>query len=90
VKKDVKSKVVAKNSRDGGLIPKLLAMTIQMNLVKHGEGNTNSPELSLLKIFPNTAISWLPPWISHLFHTMAFFRPHLFFTVGLDIMCDRI
>jgi len=30
-------------------------MTIQVNfqiLVKHGEGNTNSPELPLLKIFP--------------------------------------
>jgi len=36
--------------------------------VKRGEGNTNSPELSLLKFLPLTyhqAISWPPPWISH-------------------------
>jgi len=38
-------------------------------LVKRGEGNTNSPELSSLKILSLaiTAISWPPPWISHLF-----------------------
>jgi len=33
-------------------------------LVKRGEGNTNSPELLLLPL----AISWPPPWISHIFH----------------------
>ena len=33
-------------------------------LVKHGEGNTNSPELSLLKfllLIHRQTISWLPP-----------------------------
>ena len=46
-------------------------MTIQVDLVPNPiEGNINSPELSLLilPLHTITAISWLPPWISHLFH----------------------
>jgi len=50
---------------------KFVLMTIQVNLlVTHGEGKTNSPELSLLKILllvNHYTISWPPPWISHLF-----------------------
>jgi len=62
---------------------KFLIMTIQVNLVvKRGEGNTNSPELSLLKILP------LAYHHSHFlvatldftsFFTMAFLGPHTFF-----------
>jgi len=37
--------------RNGRLIAKILIMIIQVNLVvKHGEGNTNSLEFSLLKL----------------------------------------
>jgi len=69
---------------------KFLIMTIQVNLVpnpmKRGEGNTNSPELLLLKILP------LAYHHSHFlaatldftsFFTMAFLVPHTFFTAGL-------
>jgi len=58
--------------------------------VKREEGNTNSPELSLLKFLlltyhHSTAISWPPPWISHLFSQ---WRLHTFFNswavFGLD------
>jgi len=58
-----------------------------MNLVPNpGEGNTNSPELSLLKILP---LAYHP---SHFlaatldfssFYRMAFFGPHTFFSAGL-------
>ena len=47
-KKDVKSKVAAKNGCDGRLMAKILITTIQVNLVPNpsGGGNANSPELS--------------------------------------------
>jgi len=54
--------------------------------MKHGEGNT---ELSLLKFLPlayHQAISWLPPWISHLFLQWPSWGPYTFFTVGLDVI----
>jgi len=59
-------------SLDGRLMAKISITTIQMNLVPNpsGEGNTNSPELSLLKFLPlayHQVISWLPPWISNFF-----------------------
>jgi len=47
--------------------------------VKHGEGNTNSPELSLLKIF---AISLPFTWISHLFSLWPFWGRTLFLQLG--------
>jgi len=75
VKKDVKSKVAAKNGCDGRLIAKILIMTIQVDLMpNHSEtwrGNTNSAELSLLKFLLldyHHSHYWPPPWISHLFH----------------------
>jgi len=53
VKKDVKSKMAAKNGCDGRLIAKILISTIQVNLVPNRSetwgGNTNSAELVLLK-----------------------------------------
>jgi len=53
VKKDLKSKVAAKNGCDDRLIAKILIMTIQVDLVPNRSetlrGNTNSAELSLLK-----------------------------------------
>ena len=49
VKKDVKSKVVAKNGCDGRLMVKILITTIQVNF-----GAQNSPKLSLLKFLPLT------------------------------------
>jgi len=74
VKKDVKSKVVAKNGCDGRLIAKILISTIQVDLVpNHSEtwrGNTNSAELALLKFLVlayHHSHSWPSPWISHLF-----------------------
>jgi len=64
-------------------------MTIQFNLlVKCGEGNTNSPELSLLKFFP------LAYYHSHFlattldfesFFTVAFLEPHTFFYSWADL-----
>jgi len=56
--------------------------------VKHGEGNTNSPELSLLKFLPlayHQVISWPPPWISHLFLQWPFWGAHPFLPLGLDL-----
>ena len=48
MKKDVKSKVAAKNGCDGRLMAKNLITTIKVNLVPNprGGGNANSPELS--------------------------------------------
>ena len=54
VKKDVKSKVAAKNGCDGRLMVKILITTIQVNLVPLGQLAQNSPELSLLKFLPLT------------------------------------
>jgi len=54
--------------------------------VKHEEGSTNSPELSLLKFLPLasiTAISWPPLWISLLFSQQHSWGLHTFFTAGL-------
>ena len=56
----------------------LLIMTIQMNLSFQSSA-PNTPELSLLKLLSITAISWSPPWISHLFHP-GLLGPHPFFT----------
>jgi len=53
--------------------------------VKHGEGSTNSSELSLLNFLPlayHQAISWPPPWISHLFSQWPSWRPHTFLQLG--------
>jgi len=50
-----------------------------------GEGNTNSPELLLFKFLPiayNQAISWPPPWISHLFHNGLLGGCTLFLQLG--------
>jgi len=70
VKKDVKSKEVAKNGCDGRLIAKILITTIQVDLVLNRSemwrGNTNSAELSLLKFLLlayHHSHSWPPPWI---------------------------
>jgi len=46
----------------------------------------NSPELLLLNFLPlayHQAISWLPPWISHLFSQWPFSGPHFFFKAEL-------
>jgi len=89
VKKDVKSKVAAKNGCDGMLIAKILIMTIQVNLVlNHSEtwrGNTNSAKLLLkfLLLAYHHSHSWPPSWISHLFSQWPPWGPHTFFTAGL-------
>ena len=48
MKKDVKSKVAAKNGCDGRLMAKILITTIKVNLVPNpsGGGNANPLELS--------------------------------------------
>jgi len=53
--------------------------------VKHEEDSTNFPELSLLKflLLTITAISWPPPWISHLFSQWPSWGPHTSFTAEL-------
>jgi len=86
VKKNVKSKLAAKNGCDGRLIAKILIMTIQVDLVPNRSetlrGNTNLVELSLLKfllLVYHHSHSWPPPWISHLFFTMAFLGDTHFF-----------
>jgi len=58
--------------------------------VKRGEGDTNSPKLSFLKILPLAyhhshflaAISWQPSWISHLFSLWPFWGRTLFLQLG--------
>jgi len=90
LKKDVKSKVAAKKWFNGRLMAKNLITTIQVNLVPNPrEGNT---ELSLLKLplAYHQAISWPPPWISHLFSQWPSWGLHTFFAVGLDIFYCRI
>jgi len=96
VKKDVKTKVAAKNGCDGRLIAKILITTIQVNLVLNcngmWRGNINLVELALLKyllLAYHHSHSWPPPWISHCFFTMAFLRVARFFyswvVFGLDL-----
>jgi len=90
VKKDVKSKVAAKNGCDGRLIAKILITAARLNLVAfsmfHYDSAPNSPELSLLKFLLlayHHSHSWLPPWISHLFFTICLLGATYFFTAGL-------
>jgi len=64
--------------------------------VKRGEGNTNSPELLLLKILPLACLLKILPLAYHHSHflvatldftsffTMAFLGLHTFFTADLD------
>ena len=53
VKKDVKSKMAAKNGCDNSSMAKILIMTIQVNLcVLLQDSVPNSPEFSLLKFLP--------------------------------------
>jgi len=79
VKKDLKSKVVAKKWFDGRLIAKILIKTIQVNLVPNPEGNTNLSELSLLPLACHQSMFWLPPWISHLFSLWPSWELHTLF-----------
>ena len=90
VKKDMKSKVAAKNGCDGRLIAKILMTTIQLNLcclyMFHYDSVPNPNELSLLKFLLlayHHSLSWLPPWISHLFSQWPSCVSHTFFTAGL-------
>jgi len=90
VKKDVKSKVAAKNGCDGRPIAKILITTTQVNLVpNHSEtwrGNTNSAELALLKIL---LLAYHHSHILgrhlgfHIFSQWPSWGPHTFFTTGL-------
>ena len=52
------------------------------NFGEFGEGNTNSPELSLLNFLPLIYHHrhFLAPLISHIFFTLAFWGLHPFFT----------
>jgi len=86
VKKDVKSKVAAKNGYDVKLITKFLITPIQLNLcclsTFHYDFAPNSPELLLLKFLLSAyhhSHSWPPPWISHLFPQWSSWGPHSFF-----------
>jgi len=90
VKKDVESKVAAKDGCDGRLMAKFLTTTIQVNLVPNRSetwrGNTNLAELALLKFLLlayHHSHSWSPPWISRLFSQWPSWGPHTFFTAGL-------
>jgi len=69
MKKDAKSKVVAKKWLDGKLMEKNLIMTIQVNFVPNpSETWRGFTWIIVIKIFATiTAISWPPLWISHLF-----------------------
>jgi len=64
--------------------------------MKRGEGNTNLPELSLLNLLTYstiTAISWLPPWISHFFYNGLLGGHTLFYSWAvfrLDFLCSAI
>jgi len=94
VKKDMKSKVAAKNGCDGRLIAKILITTIQVDLVPNRSetwrGNTNSAELLVLKFLLlayHHSHSWLPPWISYLFSQWPSWGPHTFFTAGMFLEC---
>ena len=87
--KNVKSKVAAKNGCDGRLIAKILITTIQVDLVPNRtetwRGNTNSAELSLLKVLLlayHYSHSWPPPWISHPFHNGLLGGLTLFLQLG--------
>jgi len=95
VKKDVKSKVAAKNCCDGRLIAKILITTIQLNLcclfTFHYDLAPNSPEFLLLKFLLlayHQSHSWPPPWDFTSFFTMAFLgAAHFFYSwavFGLD------
>jgi len=90
VKKDVKSKVAAKNGCDGRPMAKNLIATILLNLcclsTFHYDSATNPSELSLLKFLLlayHYSHSWPPPWISHLFYNGLLGGRTLFFTAGL-------
>jgi len=90
VKKDVKSKVAAKNGCDGRVKAKILITTIQVNLVLNrsetGKGNTNSPELSLLKFLPlayHHSLFLAATLDFTSFFTTAFLRATHFLIVGL-------
>jgi len=53
--------------------------------VKRGEGNTNSPELPLLKnLLPSQPFLAATFYFTSFF-TMAVLGPHTFFTAGLDL-----
>ena len=84
VKKDVKSKVAAKNGCDGRLMVKILIMTIQVNFVKR---HKNSPELSLLKFLPLTYhhSHFLAATLDFTsFFTIAFLRAaHFFYSLAV-------
>jgi len=72
--KRCESNVATKKWLDGRLMKKILIMATQVNLVPNPSETTNSPELSLLKFLPlayHLAISWPPPWISHLFYLLG-------------------
>jgi len=64
---------------------KFLTTTIQVNLVKRGEGNTNSPELSLLKILPLAYhhSHFLAATLDFTFFHYGLFGATPFFTAGL-------
>jgi len=49
--------------------------------VKHGEGNTNSPELSFLPL-ANHHSHFLAATLDFTFFTMAFLGPHTFLQLG--------
>jgi len=83
VKKDVKSKVVAKKWLDGRLMAKILITTIQVNLVPNPrESNT----IIIIKIFAIILPSsyFLAATLDFTsFFTMAFLGGTHFFTAGL-------
>jgi len=83
MKKDAKSKVAAKKWLDGRLMAKKIDNDNSGEFVLPSQSLApNSPELSLLNFLPlayHQAISWSPPWVSHLFFTMAFLRVAQFF-----------
>jgi len=87
---------VAKNGCDGRLKAKILITKIQVDLVPNRSetcrGNTNSAEFSFLKFLLfayHHSHSWLPPWISHLFHNdlLDFFYSWAVF--GLDVYYSK-
>jgi len=98
VKKDVKFKVSAKKWLDGRLIAKILITTIQVNFEPNPSEMWRRQHkftwIVVIKILPlanRQAISWVPPWISHLFPQWPSWGPHTILQLGyfgLDSRCE--
>ena len=99
VKKDVKSKVAAKKwlAKDKNFNNGNSGEFVCQIIVKHGEGNTNLPELLLLKLLPlayHHSHFLAATFGFHIFFTTTFLGAVHFFLqlgcLGLDIICHIV